>query len=497
MKSFNLKIAILLLASLVSTFSFAQITGKISVNQDFYADLKSMHGSNLSANGLVLEVWRVKYLDVQTTTNGVKSVSTRIYLQEKLGNTNVPLTEEPAGSKMNLKFKISNLPATGDLVLVYYLNSYPDKYLTVQFDQKANDGTKRAQLNYQANVSTKIGTKKKWGLYSINRATPDYAINLFSSTQVVSFGLLDDIGDFFSDLADAVWEGGKTLAGVFVDAAGTIITQGYGIVQSLVTDDGVIIPRYREVSGAEYSFVNTKIFNNTLPPRDKIIITNLLGIGKRQFVWPAGENGTILMNMGKKGYDNPLSNVLNKPSHKPGQVFIHEMTHVWQIHHAEDLKFALNSMKNQIENEFVRDVYDYKCGKKWREYNYEQQGQIVEKCFKNREGSQASECEQTLVVENVRKGVSFRTVECQKLLNDIAAKNKEIQDRINALKFDYLKSIGESPVRNADGTYKVGNQKGLGHVQLPPSILNSDTKYKQLKTQLSQLVQKKNATNCR
>ncbi len=107
---------------------------------------------------------------------------------------------------------------------------------------------------------------------------------------------------FFSDLADvvvdrladgvekivdsAVW-----LGGMAVDAAGNFSVNVYGIAQSLVCDDGVIIPRARLMSETECRWASDKIFGSSLPKRDKIIITNLRGGGSFGAHTPQARHG--------------------------------------------------------------------------------------------------------------------------------------------------------------------------------------------------------------
>ncbi len=496
-----------------TALAFTQISGKIVVNKDFYDALKAQHGGSLLKTALQLEVWSVRYIDVLTDQNGAKTPITRIYLQEKWSGAGIPLTAEVAGNTVNLKFTIKNLPLSvknaAKYALVYHLSGYPEQYKTVRFDQKGNDGSKRTGLRYEANFSATLGEKQVQGLTSLtNSATQTYTINLFSSTQVVSFGLLDFIGDFFEGVAELVWEGGKSIAGVFVDGAGTIFAQAFGIAQALFLDDGVIIPCYREMTAAEYTFVNTKIFANTLPARDKIIITNLRGGSKRAFVWPTGVGGTILMNLGKKGYDNPMGVIdMYETGERPGQVFIHETTHVWQIHHSADIQFTLQSLKNQ--GEFIieklsggdpQSVYQFDCtnGTPWGDFNLEQQAGIVEFCYVKRENPTVyiEFCEEPLVVANIREGLAFRTPQCQQLIDELRAKRKAILDRINALKVAWLIEQGETVVQNADGTIKVGADKGIGQVSIPSSILNNDSQLNQMKAQLAVLEQRQVTTNC-
>ena len=88
----------------------------------------------------------------------------------------------------------------------------------------------------------------------------------------------------------------------------------------------------RQISAAEYEFANN-VFRGTLPQMNQIWLTNLSGLGGRAFTAP-GLDGRIYMNLGD-GFESPLTFIGNYS--RAGEIFIHEMTHVWQIEHASFL----------------------------------------------------------------------------------------------------------------------------------------------------------------
>lgn len=127
------------------------------------------------------------------------------------------------------------------------------------------------------------------------------------------------------------------------------VTVGAGIL--LVCGPGAIIPalaagaavaaladiRFRQLkdSPAELTLAR-KVFRDQLPV-ERIIITDLYNPDEnnfaREFCIP-GLDGSILVNMGKN-FDATLQpDVQGRPRYSaPGQVFIHELTHAWQIAH--------------------------------------------------------------------------------------------------------------------------------------------------------------------
>jgi hypothetical protein len=488
----NIALAILLASASAQTPNPASISGSISLPDEVYKALSAQHGQNLLTSGIKFEVWKVVYRDVMVKSGAGSQAQTRLYLREKSTAT-VTASLNPSGANTNINFTVKNIPQQGNFILLYYFTAYPTQFKVFKPGSKVNDGSNRPAIRYAANAPLKIGANKKYGIISIRPVgnPQDYAVNVLANTSgTVVFGLFGDIVDFFEDVGEAIFEGGKTLAGVIVDAAGTIIVQGYGIVQALVTDDGVIIPRYREITSSEYEWANAKIFNNTLPSKGKIIITNLLGAEKRPVTFPTGA-GPILVNIGKKGYDAPLTIGNN------GSLFIHELTHVWQIVNTADVAFVVKSIKNQVQNSLGDGVYDYTCGKQWSEYNFEQQASIAAALFIKRESGSVSSCEQDYVVANIRKNAPFRTAECQGLVNAIASKRRDLTNRENQLKAAKLKEAGETVVLNADGSVKVGSQKGTAAIQISQAELMKDARYKALKTELEALQQKKIAINCR
>jgi len=490
----KLFITIILLHVVFASKTLSQVNGQITVNKDFYDSMKVKFSNELLTKGLICEAWKVKYVVIDDIQNGTPVSVTRIYLQEKSSSMPVSLTPEELPDKVNLKFNISNLQPAENYALVYYLNSYPEKFLTVRFDKKGDDGSGRQNVKFETNVSSKIGAGRVFGIYSINSNSRNLDIKLFTHTQRLAFGLFGDIVDWLGDAAKALWNG---LGCVVVDALGTIVTQIYGIVQSLVTDDGVVVPRYRQITDTEYNYANEKIFNGNLPAKDKILISNLLGFGKRQFTWPLACSGYILMNLGKVGYENALSAipVQGQPT-KPGEVFIHELTHVWQIHTSADIKFTLKSMKDQFKDLIGNSVYSYSCGSSWAGYNYEQQAAITQTCFNTRERGTANSCEEKYVVDNIRKGVPYISEQCKQNATEITNTRSQIQRRISQMKQEKLDETGESPVRNSDGTFKVGTQKGLGNISISQSQIDNDPEVKRLRAKLAGLQQTKATLGC-
>jgi hypothetical protein len=186
------------------------------------------------------------------------------------------------------------------------------------------------------------------------------------------------------------------LAGVVV-AGGVLVVFGpNAIVPAIVAGvaAGVAVElslKHRKLTDRpeEVEFAN-RVFQGTLPV-DRIVLTNMLGFGGRPFTIPSVGN-TILVNLGE-GFDDPIHYAgkgdPDKPKpkpedQKPGQLFIHELVHAWQI----DATFFLPGlMCGAILNQATTidgdmGVYRYgNPGRNFGSFNLEQQASIVDDWF--------------------------------------------------------------------------------------------------------------------
>ena len=135
----------------------------------------------------------------------------------------------------------------------------------------------------------------------------------------------------------------------------------------------------------EVEFANL-VFEGTLPV-DRIVLTNMLGIGRRPFTMPSVGN-TILVNLGE-GFEDPTHYTGKGDPDKPrkqaaGQLFIHELVHAWQI---DVTHFLPGLMCDALLNQSTTlggnmGVYDYgPPGRDFRRFNLEQQASIVDDWF--------------------------------------------------------------------------------------------------------------------
>lgn len=180
------------------------------------------------------------------------------------------------------------------------------------------------------------------------------------------------------------------LAGVAV-AGGVLVVFGPGaIVPAIVAGAAAgtafeLSLKHRPMEGFEREFAE-KVYGPTLPI-NRILLTNMLGIGNRPFTIPTiGEK--ILVNLGA-GFDNPIGYAGHGPlesaeDQAPGQLFIHELAHAWQI---DNRTFLPGLMCEFISSQVTTlggnmDVYKYgAAGPAFSEFNPEQQANIVDEWF--------------------------------------------------------------------------------------------------------------------
>jgi hypothetical protein len=185
-----------------------------------------------------------------------------------------------------------------------------------------------------------------------------------------TIGVLSGVAVFVVAAALGVAAGAALILGIVAGVAA-------GAVSSALIDS-------RPIAQAEIDLAST-VFGNTLP-YDKVMLTNLGGLGGRAFTAP-GVDGNIYCNLGSV-YANPLGSY---PSAYPaaGQVLIHELTHAWQIAHTGSLPgFVCSAVVTQANFSFGDNVYQYgPAGPPWWSLNPEQQGAIVDQWFGGNQNS--------------------------------------------------------------------------------------------------------------
>ena len=149
-----------------------------------------------------------------------------------------------------------------------------------------------------------------------------------------------------------------------------------GVAAGAITD---ALIKHRQLTDTEYNFAST-VFGDTLPPREKIYVTNLSHDGGRKYTWPELD-GSIILNM-DDAFDDPVHypDPVHPSSGYPtqGQVFIHEMTHAWQIRTKSFIPGIL------CKALFETGSYSFgPAGPPWSDFGLEQQAAIVDTWFRD------------------------------------------------------------------------------------------------------------------
>ena len=344
--------------------------------KDFHEDIITPSGNPLGGF-IVLDVYR----------NGNWKVRTNVHNSGAVG--------------FKYQLMVTNLASNGFLFTIDHAGSCDgtDKVFKIRRDDtwETSGNSPAIASNYKdvLNGSLKWTLKQQADILSIFTAfamplNPVCVVKLSGSLVVKSNELLFD--------------GTKKLTGIVVNNLGQIVLQVSMITYDLFAYGH--IPKYRQLTSEEYNWAN-KFYNNKLPSINQIVITNLMSVDKRAFTVPNG-NGITIMNLGD-AFDNPMK-FTNQFYTFPGQIFIHELAHVWQIQNSAQLKAFAEGVSNQWKYTILgHDVYAYSCGQPWGNYNYEQQAHIVDVCYQNRNGQLVSadnSCETQYTIDNVR-GIPF------------------------------------------------------------------------------------------
>jgi outer membrane protein OmpA-like peptidoglycan-associated protein len=141
-----------------------------------------------------------------------------------------------------------------------------------------------------------------------------------------------------------------------------------------------------------------EVFRDTLPSLDEVGVTD--GLGDDGTIWTLDRSALTFLQSGPPASLNRLKYFLNfgeavhwdlsgekalQPA-VPGyydrarDVFVHEMTHVWQFHRGDSVKLR------SIIAQKLGAGYEFTAGRPWEDYNVEQQAHIVETWNKERKG---------------------------------------------------------------------------------------------------------------
>jgi hypothetical protein len=199
-------------------------------------------------------------------------------------------------------------------------------------------------------LDARIETDLEKNLSGVGGALVDVAKTVVETYVAAQFagtvGAVIVLGGELGAATGATFTNPNVLAGVTVGSAILLVFGPSAIIPALIAGATTVLLtdiKIRRMNDAETALA-FQVFKDTLPI-DRILVTNLYnptntasGFLAREFTMPGIADGKILVNMGKN-FDHTLEpdveqSVRGTKYQANGQVFIHELTHAWQIHHS-------------------------------------------------------------------------------------------------------------------------------------------------------------------
>jgi hypothetical protein len=227
-------------------------------------------------------------------------------------------------------------------------------------------------FHMDANISGVLGTA--WDVLTF--AFKGIAANLVLG----QVGLIILVGTELADVGVRVGTP-DVLAGVLA-AGGTLLILGpFGLVPAVVAGVAtaeLIDVRHRSMTTEERDFAN-RVFNGTVD-FDRVTLTNMSRDG-RKFTIPSVDD-SILVNM-DDALDSTMTYTSTGDYEQPGSVFIHELTHAWQITNKSFVGLLEGIASDYNYHEGPKDTdrttkSELWSNRPWGEFNNEQQAHIVD-----------------------------------------------------------------------------------------------------------------------
>ena len=142
---------------------------------------------------------------------------------------------------------------------------------------------------------------------------------------------------------------------------------------------GWLLPNMRALTDAEIQLAKS-VFLETIPYH-LVRIDDDLGLGGAP--WTESNLSGYDIHFGPMGYAGATSSTTMPNFGVIRDIFIHEMTHVWQGAHSSFHEgYMIKSAASQVWGWATKsDAYAYTPGKSWDDYNVEQQAHLVEDWF--------------------------------------------------------------------------------------------------------------------
>lgn len=211
-------------------------------------------------------------------------------------------------------------------------------------------------------------------------AGPGIGLLIFAGVELFSLATSGSLVPGARMIGGVLW-----LAGPY----GTLLAAGAEAVAAIGA-------KSRELTANEHQFA-TATFGDNMPPRDQILINDSIGPDNRPYVFPRFD-GKITMNLGPGLYNDPVATNVG--------TFVHELTHVWQVHHSGDVVWIAAGLAAQVCNSLGKSTYDPgPPGRPFGDYNLEQQATIVQRWYVRDRQSETSQW-YPYIRDNIRQGLS-------------------------------------------------------------------------------------------
>jgi hypothetical protein len=195
--------------------------------------------------------------------------------------------------------------------------------------------------------------------------------------------------------------------GAFAETAAMLTFLGIPLDPAtlIIASEGINrVSTYRALNQAEERAAK-QVFGSSLPPRETILLTNIPHIQEawrepRPYVWKNLVTGQYVVNLGGI-YAHPMSTEAEPDEWTNRSILMHELTHVWQIYHAE-------SFFGWACDVLTRRSYDLEIGTDWARLTKEGQGMVVQtweySC--NCPGCESTLCDRLrpYIERNIRRG---------------------------------------------------------------------------------------------
>jgi hypothetical protein len=428
------------------------LQGTITISANLLQPMEQewqMSAAQLGANAIQVQLWQVTY-----QPDPKNNQTTNIIFQQRV---NAQVSYQFNGNALG--YRVTAVPPYKNLAVVVVCHTLQSAsgVMVMGFP---NDGRGHSPgHHYTSNIGTYLAGNTKfqaartsavaYGIYSVvhgqtNPLTLDFKVtsalpkagcpNCFDLSDLDPSQLVQDLGQLattvingityiFNQVVDGVSglaglaintveQGIVQVGGYFINQTGTIFYEVGGALLNFVVYGNT--PRMRSLTQAEYDWANSMIFNGSLPPLNTIMVFNFMSPDShRSYTFPSLDGSNEYLNIGD-AFDNPIG--YSSPVYPaPGELFIHELTHVWQIGQLG----AIGDVTTYFKDGGMGQSYNYQCTAGVNgNFDLEQQGQITNYLYAKLyypnnlyawDSYPNCPFEQAWVTANIRKGVLFDT----------------------------------------------------------------------------------------